>query len=133
MYLYNQSSHCKFLNYHTSIDNYKYFPRIISKWSNLSQDVINKPTIDSFKQSLFNYISPKWALLNKQYNNNMENKECSIVLSAHPVYPFKSGFVTCTTMLWFTSSSSNTLGQHSKQRIEVPLLALHFVAVAKRR
>ena len=68
----------KFLHYYTSIDSYKYsfFPRTTPEWNKLPPDTINKPTIDSFKQSLFDHfcthwhICPRWTLLIKQYNNN---------------------------------------------------------------
>ena len=45
----------KFLHYQTNIDSYKYafFPRTVLDWNNLSANIVNSCTLETFKQQLY--------------------------------------------------------------------------------
>ena len=49
----------KFFHHQTSIDAYKFsfFPRTVPEWNDLPSHIVNEQTLDSFKQSLYQYYN----------------------------------------------------------------------------
>ena len=45
----------KFLHYQTNVDSYKYayFPRTILDWNNLTENIVNSSTLETFKLKLY--------------------------------------------------------------------------------
>ena len=54
--LYRRCHHeLKFLDYQTNVDSYKYayFPRTVLDWNNLTENIVNSSTLETFKLKLY--------------------------------------------------------------------------------